>query len=201
MAVSRVSTSSILQGFPKSRSLLAGNEYYEPSTFVSLATTTVGSGGATSITFSSIPQNFKHLQIRMHSRASSNYSWAIAMQLNGTTNMSRYHFMGADVNSGSGRIAGSGTTTTNDRGAIVSFGAAATNSFFGASVTDILDYTNTNKAKTVRNFGGWDNNGGGLIMYISSLYDTTSAISSIVLTPGLGSFSQYSSFALYGIKG
>jgi hypothetical protein len=64
MATSRVKTSSILQGFPKSRSLLAGNTAYIPNYYQSIQTITVGSGGLATASFTSIPQTYKHLQIR-----------------------------------------------------------------------------------------------------------------------------------------
>jgi hypothetical protein len=67
---------------------------------------------------------------------------------------------------------------------------------------DILDYTSTNKNKTVRSLGGFDRNGGGIITLSSSLwFKTPEAITSIRLKPQSSSWTQYSSFALYGIKG
>ena len=67
---------------------------------------------------------------------------------------------------------------------------------------DILDYTNTNKNKTVRVLQGFDENGSGVVAFNSFLYSTnTNAITSLTLTSSGTSFAQYSSFALYGIKG
>jgi hypothetical protein len=75
-------------------------------------------------------------------------------------------------------------------------------SSFGGVVMDILDYTSTNKNKTVRSLGGFDRNGGGIITLSSSLwFKTPEAITSIRLKPQSSSWTQYSSFALYGIKG
>ena len=48
----------------KSGSLLVGNEYYNPTEFESIATVTVGSGGSSTISFTSIPGTYKHLQVR-----------------------------------------------------------------------------------------------------------------------------------------
>ena len=48
--------------------LLAGNAYYNPYFYDSIATVVVGSGGASSITFSSVPSTYKHLQIRFIAR-------------------------------------------------------------------------------------------------------------------------------------
>ena len=44
--------------------MLAGNPAVVLSSYDSIATVTVGSGGSSSIVFSSIPQTYKHLQIR-----------------------------------------------------------------------------------------------------------------------------------------
>lgn len=48
--------------------MLAGNSFWNPwspsTDYDSIATTTVGAGGAASITFSSIPSTYQHLQIR-----------------------------------------------------------------------------------------------------------------------------------------
>jgi hypothetical protein len=78
-------------------------------------------------------------------------------------------------------------------------------SAYGVIVTDILDYTSANKNKTVRSLGGFDTNGGtastGKIYFTSGAWlNSSTAISSIVLTPDTGNFKQYTSAALYGIK-
>jgi hypothetical protein len=70
-------------------------------------------------------------------------------------------------------------------------------------IFDILDYTNTNKYKTVRMLGGVDFNGSGEVDFMSGLWLNTSAITRIDFLPSYQStqFQQYSSFALYGIRG
>jgi hypothetical protein len=73
---------------------------------------------------------------------------------------------------------------------------------FGSFVCDILDYRDTNKFKTIRTIGGFDNNGSGVVSLRSGVYRSTNAITSIKLfnNPG-NNFAQYSSCALYGVKG
>jgi hypothetical protein len=79
-------------------------------------------------------------------------------------------------------------------------GSAA--SIFGVLVLDILDYANTSKTKTTRTLMGYDKNGAGKVTLTSGLWNNTSAISSISIVPKDGSsWAEYSSFALYGIKG
>jgi hypothetical protein len=80
-------------------------------------------------------------------------------------------------------------------------GSTAGTSTFGAFVTDILDYTSTNKNKTIRQLAGTDNNGAGNVALTSGLwFKTPEAINSISLT-AIGNFVTNSHFALYGIRG
>jgi hypothetical protein len=81
-------------------------------------------------------------------------------------------------------------------------GSASSNTQrYGVTVIDILDYADTNKYKTVRALSGDDLNGSGTAAISSGLWRSTSAITSIELLPNDVAFAQYSSFALYGIKG
>ena len=172
------------------------------SSYESIATVTVGSGGSSSISFTSIPATYTHLQIRAIARTTvTSDTDFMALQFNGDTGSNYVHHSLF----GNGSTAGAGV----DRP--VSFAIAqrlATNqngsSIFGAVVMDILDYTNTNKYTTTRNIGGYDANGSGQIFLESNLWQNTSAINSITITPsnpGSFAFTQYSQFALYGIKG
>ena len=206
MATSRIKTSSILQGFPKSRSLLAGNAAYDPTNFESLSTVIVGSGGASDITFSSIPQGYAHLQIRGIARNnfSSNNGITLRMQFNSdTANNYSYH--------GVGTYQGASAATESFAGASQSFcyvgvvpDSLIASSIFSAHTIDILDYTDTNKFKTVRALGGYDFNGatsGYSYFYLhSSNWRSTNAITSIKLYGASNNFAQYSKFALYGIR-
>lgn len=70
-----------------------------------------------------------------------------------------------------------------------------------AVVVDILDYANTNKNKTIRVLAGVDNNGSGEVALNSGLWPSTSALNTIKILTTSGNLNQYSSFALYGIKG
>jgi hypothetical protein len=160
--------------------------------FESIATTTVGSGGSSTITFSSIPSTYKHLQIRIHDMPSASHN--ITMQFNSDTGSNySYH-----------NLSGNGATVTSNASAPDTLmylpGTSAASTHPLAVVCDILDYADTNKFKTVRALGGVDNNGdnAGVIAFRSNNWRNTSAVTTITLS---GSFAQYSSFALYGIKG
>jgi hypothetical protein len=125
---------------------------------------------------------------------------SLSIQFNSDTgsNYARHYLYG----DGSSPYAGASTSQTSAN--IGAQGAALSGSnVFGVGVIDILDYTSTNKYKTVRCLSGDDRNGSGDIQLSSGLWMSTSAISSITLLAQTGSanFAQYSSFALYGIKG
>lgn len=161
------------------------------SSYESIATVTVGAGGASDVTFSSIPSTYTHLQIRGISRQSS-------------TNNLRLEF-NADSSAiyCTHLLDGNGTTVTSypytgQTSNFLANSASAANTFAGV-VVDILDYANTNKNKTLRTLTGWDANGSGNIGFYSGLWPNTSAVTTIRLW-AVATFQQYSTFALYGIK-
>ena len=170
--------------------------------YESIASVTVGSGGASSVSFSSIPSTYTHLQIRGIARSTrSSTTDYYSLQFNGdtTTNYS-FHVVQGDGSVAQADASGSTSTITCNRIA----GATASANVFGALICDILDYRSTNKGKTVRSLAGVDNNGSGMVALASGgWYKTPEAITSISITAtnGTSNWVQYSSFALYGIKG
>ncbi len=173
--------------------------------FESIATAT-GTGSSGTITFSSIPSTYQHLQIRYSSRTSrtgvalegffvrfnsdsgNNYAYHL-LYGNGTS-------IDATVNAASAANALPGWTTTNE-------GLADS---MGVGIIDIHDYASTTKNKTLRAISGYDyNNSGsvpGRISLASSLWMNTSAINSISIITAAGfNWNTTSTFALYGIKG
>ena len=180
-------------------SQISGHLFAPSGAYDSIATVTVGAGGSSSITFSSIPATYTHLQIRWIARNSSisganNYN----LQFNGDT-ASNYavHDLYGD---GATAAAQAGSSRGNIWTTFVP-GSSATANAFAAGVIDILDYANTNKYKTLRQLQGYDLNGSGEVRLTSGLWQSTSAITSINIGLSSPTYVQYSSFALYGIKG
>jgi hypothetical protein len=201
MAVSRFSNSTIANGFPKYQRFWDQSSVEIFNSFESISTITVSSGTSQSVTFSSIPSTFTHLQIRCFTRdnrPSTNIN-NLHLEINGDS--------AANYSSHSIRATGSGTLLTGDanQSAIdvtLEPGATATASSFAATIYDILDYTNVNKFKTVRSIGGYDLNGSGWLVFQSGAWRSTNAITSLKLySSATASFVQYSHFALYGIRG
>jgi hypothetical protein len=182
--------------------MLAGNAAYVPifGAYDSIATTTLGSA-QTTITFSSIPSTYTHLQIRGIARATGSFTNADGLiRFNSDTGANYAHH--ALYGDGANVTTTAGTSTTSGRFARnAQIANNNTASCFSAFVVDILDYANASKYKTVRTLVGYDANGSGISELESSLWQSTSAVTQIDLTTDGGNFAQYSSFALYGIKG
>ena len=180
-------------------SQISGHLFGPSGAYDSIATTTVGAGGASSVTFSSIPSGYTHLQVRYLSRSDSAGINQTFFRVNSDTggNYSS-HILYTD---GGGSVgAGAYTGDTYCRAGLQA-GPSTTSSVFGMGVIDILDYANTNKFKTMRTMSGIDANGSGYVWYSSASWRSTSAITSLTFFSENGNFIQNAQFALYGIKG
>ena len=165
-------------------------------TYVALASVTVGSGGANSIQFTSIPQTYTDLCILLSARDDrSLVSNSALISFNSSTSnfAGRVLYTDGYTNVGSfnsiPRWSGSYTATNS------------TASTFGNGYIYIPNYAGSiNKSFSTDGVG--ENN--GLESYLSissSSWSDTSAITSITLTPYLATnFQQYSTAYLYGIK-
>lgn len=153
---------------------------------------TVGPAGASSVSFTNIPNTYTHLQIRGIARTGSDQ--AVLVTFNGSSSTYKNHYL---EGTGTSAIAGA---ETNSGIALYGVSVSTANTFSGF-VWDVLDYANTNKNKVLRALNGFDKNGTGYIDLDSGLWVDTSAITSITITPTGGTtFQQYTQFALYGVK-
>lgn len=185
-----------------SRSMLVGNNYYIPPAFDSIASNTLSVDTAT-VTFSSIPGTYQHLQLRIMARGTkaADTGNPIRIQFNSDTGTNYvFHRL---VGNGSAASSAAGTSQAAIQSARIPESSAATD-VFGVQIVDIHDYASSTKNKTTRTFGGVDNNEavtGYQIHLGSGLWLSTSAITSITLAPTSNNFKAGSTFALYGIKG
>lgn len=175
----------------------------------SIATVTLSSA-ASSISFTSIPATYKHLQIRGIMQTSGTAGGAsLKTNFNSDTaaNYSVHQMYG---NRGASQTAIGDANTTRatyaPSGGFQSFTAADGANMFTTHIIDILNYSNTSIYKTLRAVHAREANTAGRIMFESGNWRSTSAINSITFTASDGTtgavnFNQYSSFALYGIKG
>lgn len=168
--------------------------------YESIASVTVGSGGQASISFTSIPSTYQHLQIRGIGRdthGSAAHSLRLRFNSDSGSNYT-YHAL-----TGDGSSASAGALTAQPAqypGYLMGISGGA--NVFASTIIDVLDYANTNKNKVTRTLSGVDDNGSGQIGLFSGMWINTAAITSIELLPVASTnFAQFSSFALYGIKG
>ena len=153
-----------------------------------------GSGSSATITFSSIPSTYKHLQLRATILATASNNSDYRIRVNGATSGYSWHQVSGDGSSASALGYGSigyGMVALN----------ASSNTYPYTMVIDLLDYANTNKFKTIRSLGGGDKNGSGSVALMSDSYQSTTAISSIEIYSTADNFATSASFALYGLKG
>jgi hypothetical protein len=181
--------------------LFAGGVPAVTNSYESIQTVT---GSGSSVTFSSIPSTYKHLQIRSIARTSSGgYDTVLLYRMNGDSTYTNYFGRHLLYGDGSSAAAAANNSSAFTGAAIgTTAGGLTASNVFAVTVVDILDYQNTNKNKTLRGLGGIDTNGGGTVSFASSLWLSATAVSSITIVPYDGSsFAANTSFALYGIKG
>jgi len=165
-----------------------------------IASVTSPSGGT--VAFNNIPQTFTHLQVRAFVRSAYGGSGGVNEDPFFRFNGNSYTFAGHSLQGN-----GSSAISTGYTG--ISYGDMSvgmannylSSNIFGAYIFDILDYTNTNKYKTIRMIGGYDANGSGDVRLSSSLLQSTDAITSISQFGGTATsgFVAGSTIQLYGI--
>lgn len=163
--------------------------------FEAIASTTLGSDTAT-ITFSSIPGTYEHLQIR---------AFCVAVGATSTSGTIRFNNRSTTGDYIEHELVGNGTaaSASGSTGNKITIGRFAGDSYTttgGVAVIDILDYASTNKYKTVRSISGWDANGAGEASFRSGLYlYETAAITRIDFFLGTN-MKTGSVVSLYGLR-
>ena len=165
------------------------------NTYVAIATVTVGSGGASTIDFTSIPGTYTDLAIALSVRGTLNTgSGVMYLQFNNDTSSSSYSYR---------RLLGSGSAASSASGddyiIDVLQGDNSTASTFGSEYIYIPNYTGSNYKSVGNDFVGENNGTLAYMGFMAFIWKSTAAITSIKLS-GNGSFKQYSTATLYGIK-
>ena len=171
--------------------------------FESIQTVT-SSSAFFSAQFNSIPQTYKHLQIRVlygESRTANDVDY-LRVRVNGRdANYWRLVYGNQNL------VASSGNATANDSFysslSAVSAGSTYTGTFGTASLY-LIDYTNTNKKPSLMGMTGVANSGGYVASAHSGMTSNTAneAVTSIEVYAFIGgNFKAHSHVALYGIKG
>jgi len=165
-----------------------------PANYVLLEKITVGAAGASSVTFSGIPQTgYTDLVVKYSARATpASNGVEISVSFNGvTTNRSSIVLYGT----GSGASSYSPTPVISG---IIAASADTSNVFSNGEIY-IPNYTSSNnKSLSIDSVN--ENNATASWQYLTAgLWSNTAAITSVVLASTSGNFVQYSTFYLYGV--
>lgn len=166
------------------------------ATYNLIATVEVGSGGASSITFSDIPQTYTDLQMVISARQSTAGGTTVAMKFNGSSaSYSNKNVLAVP----SGAISEQTITTSTNVGFLPEAVNYTANVFSNQGVY-ISNYAGSTY-KSVCTDSCMENNSSTIYFGLfNGLWSSTAAITSIQLTTENGNFMQYSSASLYGIK-
>ena len=162
-------------------------------TFTLIASSTVGSGGAASIDFTSIPATYTDLCIKISARSASTGAGNLTLTINGSTANFAYKFLYGD---GSAVVSTSNSTNANS----INPGSDYTANTFGNVEIYFPNYAgSTNKSYT--SDGVTENNAtASYTVFTAGLWSNTSAITSISLGASNGNFVQHSTAYLYGVS-
>lgn len=167
--------------------------------------TAFGTGSSGTITFSSIPNTYRHLQVRFTARMDGNSSAPrqINVRYNGQASTYNGYMLRSDGNN-----APSGVDFSEG---VICYAPVltATADSFVAGVFDLYDYNSANKNATSRTIAGYHNGGSaaGAIATVNMLSlgnvvrTSTTAITQLEFVAGFGNFVAASRFSLYGIRG
>lgn len=165
------------------------------NTFTKIASVNVGSGGASSIAFSSIPSSYTDLclKLSLRSNASRNND-DLLVSFNGSTSSRSWIFL---EGTGTGVTTASGTD-----GRFSTFDAAtATANTFGSAELYIPNYAGSTSKSVSIDTVTEDFVAGAYAEIEAASWANSSAINSITMTLGFGTlFVQYSTATLYGIS-
>jgi hypothetical protein len=167
-----------------------------------IATQLVSSSVAT-VSLSSIPSTYSHLQVRFTCKSSSG-SAPLNMWVNFNGDNGANYAFHALAGFAPTTMSGQGYATTANI-ELINASISSQDNRFGAGIIDILDYRNTTKNKTIRSIHGVhaDANN-GIISIGSGHWRNTSAITSITFAAnggGTRTIESGSRFSVYGIKG
>lgn len=154
------------------------------NTYVALQTITLGSAAA-SVTFSSIPSNFRDLICVVTGQAASNASFGA--RFNGDST-GHYRFV---------RYQGDGSSVSNGESTTLTYALAGriSGSFESSQIFQVMDYSANDKQKTVLARGNGD-----FVRSNVAVWPSTAVITSMQVFPDSWNFDAGVTVSLYGIE-
>ena len=167
-----------------------------PNTYTLIASSTVGSGGAASISFSSIPQTYTDLVVKLSVRSTAaTNNTNILMSFNGSSaNFTMRNLVSEGGTARSYTQAAYGNNATG-----YSPGASSTASTFSNSEFYLANYTSSNNKSISVDAVNDYNATPGYLWLGANLWSSSSAITSLGFTLDSGNFAEFSTAYLYVI--
>lgn len=164
---------------------------------VAIQTVTVGSGGAASIEFTSIPQTYTDLVIRVSTRSTDSGDNAFGLRFNGSSTAA--YSMRRLWGNGASAFSGLSTSVNNMEGILGVNPSGSTASTFGNAEIYIPNYTSSNNKSVSIDAVNENNATTAYAELYAGLWSNTSAITQVTLGYMTGNFVQYSTATLYGV--
>ena len=161
-----------------------------PNTFELIASSTVGSGGAASIGFTSIPSTFTDLCLKLSLRPNASSNSDLYITFNGSAS----NFTGRYLQ-GNGASAVSGSLSQ-----YIGTSMGQTASTFTNGEIYIPNYASSNNKSFSVDFLAENNATTAFANLIAGLWSNSAAINSISIASGSLDIVQYSTAYLYGVK-
>jgi hypothetical protein len=173
-----------------------------PNTYYLIESATVGSGGSSSVAFTSIPQTYTDLKVvtSLRSTTGGAVTYSLFMKMNNLTS-SIYSQKALEGNGATTTSFSQSGVDTAVRSSVVN-GAGATASTFSNSEIYIPNYTGSTKKSASIDSVSETNATTVYLNLIAYLIDSTDAITDLTFTtePAGGvAFAEHSTFYLYGI--
>ena len=171
------------------------------ATHVLISTVTVGSGGAATIAFTSIPATYTDLKVVTSFRATgARTEDALLIRFNSDSTAANYTIK---TLRGNGSAASSENITSGYTGAYVGEfnGGTSTTSTFTSGEIYVPNYTSGNQKSFSSDIGSEGNQTTAYLHLIAGKWSGTTSITDILfIDHNANNFAQYSSASLYGIK-
>lgn len=167
------------------------------TTYKLIASSTVGAGGATSITFSSIPNTYTDFKVvfSLRDNTASTPVNNVFTTINGTSTGYSERVLFSD-----GSVVSSGNRSSTNIAYLYSDSSTATSNTFSSGEIYIPNYTSSNNKSMSIDSASENNATTAYTAITAALWSNSSAITSITLSTGGSNYVQYSSAYLYGIK-
>ena len=163
-----------------------------PSTYTLISSVTVGSGGASSMDFTSIPGTYTDLEILVSGRTTG-----AGNGINITFNSNTSNYTNAAMQGNGSGVSSYGTYNRN--AGMFGYSGDTTNSF-GSTKIYILNYANSINKTYSADAVSESNATTAYMNIVNGLWTNTSAITSISLAAMDGTIMQHSTAYLYGIS-